>query len=63
MKIGQSSISWFPLEHPGGSIGFRIQSGSKVLAYVTDTVARMESPYLSKIHNADLLLHECYFNG
>ena len=58
---GGANISWFPLEHPGGSIGFRIQSSGKTMAYVTDTVARPTSPYLSNIGGLDLLLHECYF--
>ncbi len=58
---GGASISWFPLEHPGGSIGFRIQSGDTAIAYVTDTVARPASPYVNEIRNLDLLLHECYF--
>ena len=58
---GGATVSWFPLEHPGGSIGFRIQSGDKVLAYVTDTVARPTSAYVNEIRDVDLLLHECYF--
>lgn len=58
---GGATIAWFPLEHPGGSIGFRIQSGGKTMAYVTDTVARPTSPYRHEIRDLDLLLHECYF--
>ncbi len=58
---GGASISWFPLEHPGGSIGFRIQCADRTVAYVTDTVARPASPYLSEIRDLDFLLHECYF--
>lgn len=60
-KIGQASVSWFPLEHPGGSLGFVIRAQSKVLAYITDTVARREASYVPMIEEADLLLHECYF--
>jgi ribonuclease BN (tRNA processing enzyme) len=58
---GGAEVTWFPLEHPGGSLGFRIYSAGKDLAYVTDTVARPNAPYLSQIRNVDLLLHECYF--
>lgn len=62
LQLGpDTQVVWFPLEHPGGSIGFRVQSAGKMLAYVTDTVARPDSAYLDQIHNADLLLHECYF--
>jgi ribonuclease BN (tRNA processing enzyme) len=31
------------------------------LAYVTDTTARPDAPYLQAIAGADLLVHECYF--
>ncbi len=31
------------------------------MAYVTDTKARPDAPYLDHIRNVDLLLHECYF--
>lgn len=58
---GGASISWFPLEHPGGSIGYRIQSRGKSMGYVTDTVARPSASYLREIRDLDLLLHECYF--
>lgn len=58
---GGATIDWFPLEHPGGAIGFRIQSVGKTLGYVTDTVARPNSAYLNEIRKLDLLLHECYF--
>ena len=54
-------IDWFPLEHPGGSIGFRLQHRGKSLAYVTDTVARRDAEYIRRIQGVDLLLHECYF--
>ncbi|MCC6508014.1 MAG: MBL fold metallo-hydrolase [Pirellulaceae bacterium] len=58
---GGARIGWFPLEHPGGSIGVRVEYGGKSLAYVTDTVARPDSPYVRQIEGVDLLLHECYF--
>ncbi len=60
-QIDQTEVQWFPLEHPGGSIGFLISSGDKRLAYVTDTVARPTSDYVRRIQRPDLLLHECYF--
>ncbi len=54
-------IDWFPLEHPGGSIGYCIKAQEKKFSYVTDTVARPDAAYLEAIRDSDLLLHECYF--
>jgi ribonuclease BN (tRNA processing enzyme) len=59
--IGEATIGWFPLEHPGGSLGYTVCAGGKKLAYVTDTIARSDAAYHSYIHDSDLLLHECYF--
>ncbi len=54
-------LSYFPLQHPGGSIGFRIDWPQRSLAYVTDTVASTEADYVERIRGVDLLVHECYF--
>lgn len=56
-----SRLTYFPLEHPGGSLGFRIDWPNRSLAYVTDTTARPDAPYLQHIQNVDVLIHECYF--
>jgi ribonuclease BN (tRNA processing enzyme) len=56
-----SRLTYFSLEHPGGSIGFRIDGPSCSLAYVTDTTARADSPYVEQIRGVDTLIHECYF--
>ncbi len=61
-QIGEATVCWFPLEHPGGSVGFTLQIAKKKFAYITDTVARPNAAYLKHIHNCDLLLHECYFD-
>ena len=55
-------VSWFSLEHPGGSIGYRINWPDRSLAYVTDTTAHVEAEYVEKIRGVDVLLHECYFS-
>ena len=60
-EVGGTEVTWFPLEHPGGSLGYCLRQDGKKLSYVTDTVARPGADYLSKIHDSDLLLHECYF--
>lgn len=54
-------LTYFPLEHPGGSLGYRLDWPSHSLAYVTDTTARPTADYVNRIHGVDVLLHECYF--
>ncbi|HEX4132088.1 MAG TPA: MBL fold metallo-hydrolase [Pirellulales bacterium] len=55
------TLTYFPVEHPGGTLGFRLDWPGHSLAYVTDTTARRDSPYLEHIRGVDLLLHECNF--
>jgi ribonuclease Z len=52
-------LSWRPLEHPGGSVGYRIDWDGCSMAYITDTTA--PGKYTDFIRNVDLLVHECYF--
>lgn len=54
-------VTHFPVVHPGGAVGFRIDWPDVSLAYVTDTTAAAGSDYVEKIRGVDLLLHECYF--
>jgi ribonuclease Z len=54
-------VKHFPLKHPGGSVGFRIDWPNKSLAYVTDTVAAKDVDYIKHIQGVDLLVHECFF--
>lgn len=63
-NIHGTDVRAFPLDHPGGSLGFRIDYAGKSLAYVTDTTATQDAPYIHSIQDVDLLLHECNFpNG
>lgn len=55
-------LTHFPLVHPGGSRGFRIDWPDKSLAYVTDTAIAADRSYLERIRGVDLLLHECNFD-
>lgn len=55
-------LTHFPLKHPGGSVGFRIDWPNKSLAYVTDTIASADADYVELIRGVDLLIHECYFD-
>lgn len=60
-QIGQTRLSWFPLQHPGGSVGYRLQLQGVSLAFVTDTTSQVDSDYWSKIQGVDWLIHECNF--
>lgn len=55
-------MTTFPLDHPGGSLGLRINSGGKTLAYVTDTRPITPATH-QEIAGVDLLMHEAYFNN
>jgi ribonuclease BN (tRNA processing enzyme) len=54
-------LTHFPLKHPGGSLGFRIDWPDRSMAYVTDTVASPEAAYVENLRGVDLLVHEAYF--
>lgn len=47
------------LEHPGGSLGYRLDWPGKSLAYVTDTFS--DGSYTAFLRGVDLLIHECNF--
>ncbi|MGI9515842.1 MAG: MBL fold metallo-hydrolase [Pirellulaceae bacterium] len=54
-------LKTFPLKHPGGSLGIRVDWPDHTLAYVTDTTADLQADYVDEIRGVDLLLHECHF--
>ena len=56
-----SRLTHFPLKHPGGSVGYRVDWPDRSLAYVTDTTASLDAAYVENIRGVDLLVHECYF--
>jgi len=58
---GQGRLRWFPLPHPGGSVGYRIDWPDASFAYVTDTTANPDADYVDLIQGVDLLIHECNF--
>ena len=57
----ETVLNHFPLKHPGGSVGYRIDWPDRSLAYVTDTTAHDDADYIDKIRGVDVLIHECYF--
>ncbi|MBX7072761.1 MAG: MBL fold metallo-hydrolase [Pirellulales bacterium] len=54
-------LTHFLLDHPGGAVGYRLDWPGHSLAYVTDTTARADAPYVDQLRGVDLLVHECYF--
>lgn len=60
LEIGSGAkLTWTSLEHPGGSVGYRIDWPTYSLAYITDTTA--PGKYQHFIQDVDVLIHECYF--
>jgi len=57
---GGATLRTFPLDHPGDSLGVRVDAGGKSLAYVTDT-RPIGTEAVEAIRGVDLLLHEAYF--
>jgi ribonuclease BN (tRNA processing enzyme) len=57
----QGRLTAFALQHPGSSLGFRLDWPEYSMAYITDTTADTEADYVSEIERVKLLVHECYF--
>lgn len=60
--VSGGQLTHFPLTHPGGSIGYRIDWPDRSLAYVTDTTATLHAAYIEKIRGVNVLVHEAYFD-
>ncbi len=54
-------VTHFPLQHVGGTVGYRVDWPDRSMAYVTDTTAASDADYVERIRGVDLLVHECYF--
>jgi ribonuclease BN (tRNA processing enzyme) len=54
---GGGQLTHFPLEN--NTTGYRLDWPGHSLAYITDTIARPNSPYIENIRGVDVLLHEC----
>jgi ribonuclease BN (tRNA processing enzyme) len=57
------TLTHFPLGHPGGSLGFRLDWPGSSMAYVTDTTAAADADYIDRIHGTNVLVHEAYFTN
>jgi ribonuclease BN (tRNA processing enzyme) len=59
---GGGKLRHFPLIHPGGSVGYRLDWPGHSMAYVSDTTTPgATAAYIDEIRGVDLLIHECYF--
>lgn len=58
---GGGRLTHFPVVHPGGAIGMRLDWPDRSLAYVTDTTASPDAPYRDALRGVDVLIHECNF--
>src|SRR6478736_2515209 len=61
LTINGARVTHFPVVHPGGCVGYRLDWPARSLAYVTDTTAAKNAAYVEQIRGVDLLLHECNF--
>jgi ribonuclease BN (tRNA processing enzyme) len=61
LVLGGARVTHFPLVHPGGCVGFRLDWPGRSLAYVTDTTAAADAAYVESIRGVSLLVHECNF--
>jgi ribonuclease Z len=61
LSLGDARVTHFPVIHPGGAVGYRLDWQERSLAYVTDTTASPDADYVSHLGGVDLLVHECNF--
>jgi len=62
LTINGVRVSHFPVVHPGGCVGYRLDwPDGRSLAYVTDTTAAKSAAYVQQIRGVDVLVHECNF--
>ena len=69
--IGSVSLTAHPILHPGATVGYRLESGDRTLAYVTDhepalgtDLEAVSTSWISGYalaHHADLLIHDCQY--
>jgi phosphoribosyl 1,2-cyclic phosphodiesterase len=69
--IGSCEITAHPILHPGATVGYRLQSGGRSLAYVTDhepalgtDLDAVGTSWISGFalaYRADLLIHDCQY--
>ena len=64
--LGEVSVTSHPLNHPGGSVAYRLEYGGKVLVYQTDHEpygGEKDQPVLDFARGADLLIREAQYTA
>lgn len=63
-SIGDCTITWRRQQHPGLSVGYRLDwdQGPRLL-YLTDTTGDDSADAIRWYSDADLMMHECYFTN
>jgi phosphoribosyl 1,2-cyclic phosphodiesterase len=64
VHIGPATITPFPLNHPNGACGYRIECGGAVIVYATDREhghAELDSLFDQWAQGADLLIHDAQY--
>jgi len=65
VKLGEVSVESFPLNHPQGAYGYRIEAGGKSIVYATDL--EHGDPQLDRVlrdyaSGADVLIYDAQYN-
>lgn len=75
--VGQFKVTGFQLNHPGGSVGYRISTGDQSVAYITDTspfakpgvgvhagqeATARESKVIQFLKGCDLVIYDTMFS-
>ncbi len=61
IKLGDVMVNSTPLNHPGGAVGYRVQSGPLSVCYITDlehTPGDVNKKLISFIRGTDLLIYD-----
>jgi phosphoribosyl 1,2-cyclic phosphodiesterase len=65
IKIGDVSVESFPLNHPQGAYGYRIETGGKSIVYATDLEhgdPRLDRILRDHAAGADVLIYDAQYN-
>jgi phosphoribosyl 1,2-cyclic phosphodiesterase len=57
-------VSTFPLNHPNGAVGYRVDFAGRSICYVTDTEhlpGQLDGAILAGISGADILIYDCSY--
>ena len=65
VKLGEVSVESFPLNHPQGAYGYRIEAGGKSIVYATDLEhgdAQLDRVLRDYASGADVLIYDAQYN-